>query len=109
MDNIILESPRPNENISSPLKITGKARGSWFFEASLPVELQDQQGRVIAQQNAQAKSDWQTTEQVQFEASIPYTAATNQSAYLIIRNDNPSGLPENQLEFRQPIQLQASQ
>jgi len=37
IDIINLDTPRPNETIASPLSIKGQARGSWFFEASLPV------------------------------------------------------------------------
>ena len=48
-DLIQLDTPRPNQIISSPLQITGQARGYWFFEASFPVRLEDINGEVIAQ------------------------------------------------------------
>lgn len=95
MDNIILESPRPNSTISSPLIVKGQARGSWFFEASFPVFLTDWDGLIIAQGVAQAQGDWMTTEFVPFEATLSFTADKN--AYsnrgsLILKKDNPSGL-----------------
>jgi hypothetical protein len=34
-DPIRLDTPSPNQIISSPLAISGVARGSWFFEAKL--------------------------------------------------------------------------
>src|SRR5680860_1906637 len=32
-DLIRLSTPRPNQTISSPLTLTGQARGNWYFEA----------------------------------------------------------------------------
>src|SRR5450830_1862820 len=58
MDLIRIFSPQSNETVQSPLTITGKARGSWFFEASFPVILTDWDGLIIAQGIAQAKGDW---------------------------------------------------
>ena len=37
IDRIRVNNPRPNQTISSPLTVTGEARGSWYFEASFPV------------------------------------------------------------------------
>jgi len=39
VDLITIETPRPNSKIESPVIITGKARGYWFFEASFVVEV----------------------------------------------------------------------
>lgn len=36
-DQIRISSPRPQAIISNPLKITGEARGPWFFEAQFPL------------------------------------------------------------------------
>jgi len=46
-DLIRLDSPRPNEAITSPLTIRGTARGYWFFEASFPIRLVDEKGEVL--------------------------------------------------------------
>ncbi|MEK7625271.1 MAG: hypothetical protein AAB467_02885, partial [Patescibacteria group bacterium] len=32
---IRLFEPQPNQSITSPVTLTGEARGNWFFEASL--------------------------------------------------------------------------
>lgn len=96
-DLIRVTSPLPNATVSSPLTITGQARGTWYFEASFPVVLVDWDGRIIAQGIAQAKDNWMTTEFVPFEAILTFAADPN--AYsnrgaLILQKDNPSGLPE---------------
>lgn len=112
-DLIRLESPRPNELVASPLVIKGEARGNWFFEASFPVLLKDSQGEIIAQAPAQAKGDWMTTEFVPFEATlIFFPAVCTGTAYpcsaegmLVLRKDNPSGLPERDDQLTIPIRI----
>lgn len=105
-DQIKLESPLPNQAVKSPLSIKGQARGSWFFEASFPVVLVDWDGKIIAQGQAKAKGDWMTTEFVPFEATLDFTIAkdvySNKGA-LILKKDNPSGLPANDDSLEIPI------
>ena len=105
-DLIRVDYPLPNQVITSPLSIKGQARGSWFFEASFPVVLVDWDGRIIAQGIAQAKSNWMTTEFVPFEATLPYVADQNvysTKGALILRKDNPSGLPANDNALEIPV------
>ncbi|KKU20440.1 MAG: hypothetical protein UX31_C0041G0001, partial [Candidatus Nomurabacteria bacterium GW2011_GWA1_46_11] len=103
---IVLDNPRPNQTITSPLTVTGKARGYWFFEASFPVVLVDWDGRIIAQGIATAKGDWMTADFVPFEATL--TFAVDKNAYsnrgaLILKKDNPSGLPQNDDALEVPV------
>lgn len=102
-DLIRIESPRPNAKISSPLKITGMARGNWFFEASFPVKLLDENGNEIAHSIAQAKGDWMTTNFIRFNSTIEFNAGTSTKGTLILKKDNPSGLPENGDELHIPV------
>jgi len=107
MSNLIrLTSPLPQTEISSPVTITGEARGTWYFEASFPVVLTDWDGKIIAQGIAQAQSNWMTTDFVPFEATLTFTVDKN--AYsnrgsLILKKDNPSGLPQNDDALEIPI------
>ncbi len=95
---IQLETPQSDEVVKSPLIIRGRARGAWFFEGSFPVTLTDWDGKIIAQGIAQAQGEWMTTNFVPFEATLPFTLEkdvySNRGA-LILRKDNPSGLPEH--------------
>lgn len=105
-DMIRVSTPRPNQTISSPITITGQARGNWYFEASFPVVLTDGDGKIIAQGIAQAKSDWMTTEFVPFEATLIFTVdknVYNNKGSLILRKDNPSGLPQNDDALEIPV------
>ncbi|KKP33025.1 MAG: hypothetical protein A2312_01195 [Candidatus Staskawiczbacteria bacterium RIFOXYB2_FULL_32_9] len=105
-DLIIVENPRPNQVIQSPLFIKGKARGTWFFEASFSVVLVNWDGLIIAQGLATAKEDWMTEEFVLFEANLYFTidkdTYSNRGA-LILKKDNPSGLPEYDDALEMPI------
>ena len=103
---IVLDNPRPNQTITSPLTVTGQARGYWFFEASFPVVLVDWDGRIIAQGIATAKGDWMTADFVPFEATLTFTAdpdAYSNRGALILQKDNPSGLPQNDDALEVPV------
>ncbi len=95
-DKVVLAQPLPGATVASPLKVSGKARGPWFFEASFPIILKNQNGVVIAQGIAQAQGEWMTTDFVDFETTLTFTKPpAGQTGTLILQRDNPSGLPEN--------------
>lgn len=103
---IVVNSVKDNQEISSPLKIEGKARGSWFFEASFPIELIDINGNVLARTVAEAQGDWMTTEFVNFTATLQYTKSTSTNhALLVLSKDNPSGNPDLDQSIFIPVTL----
>lgn len=102
-DLIKVSSPKPNEKIRTPLKIAGEARGTWFFEASFPIKLLDENGSLITIVVAQAKEDWMTENFVPFEATMNFPPSLSGKGTLIFKKDNPSGLPEFDDELRMPI------
>lgn len=103
---IIVTSPRAHEVIHSPLTVEGKARGAWFFEATLPVKLLDGNGQAITSWvQAHAQADWMTDAFVPFEATLEFNQPATATGTLLFQNDNPSGLPENQEEFRLPVRF----
>ena len=104
---IRVASPRPNDKISSPVVIKGEARGTWFFEASFPVFITDWDGKIVVQGIATAKSEWMTTDFVPFEAILTYKAEKSYSnkGTLILRKDNPSGLPQHDDALGIPVIL----
>lgn len=101
---IKVTSPAPEGTITSPVTITGSALGTYYFEASFPIDILDANGAVVGQGHAEAQSDWMTEESVPFIASVDFTspgAGTNGTIRL--KNDNPSGDPERDLYFDLPI------
>jgi len=103
-DLITVASPLPKATVASPLSISGQARGTWFFEASAPVQLKNSSGTVIASAPATAQGNWMTTDFVPFTASLTFPAQTpGSTGTLVLMNDNPSGDPENQKELDIPV------
>jgi hypothetical protein len=106
-DKIKVTKPLPNEIVSSPIEIEGEARGSWFFEASFPIQLLDENGEIVGQGIAQAQSDWMTTDFVPFKAEIGFPPNLSGKGILVFKKDNPSGLPENYEEIRVQVIFQS--
>ncbi|HMP67474.1 MAG TPA: Gmad2 immunoglobulin-like domain-containing protein [Candidatus Paceibacterota bacterium] len=111
LDLIILESPRPNTAIKSPVTITGMARGYWFFEASFPITIVDWDGLIIGEGYATADGEWMTTDFVPFSATVDFDKSQIRGQYsmngsLILQKDNPSGLPEHDDALEVPIVFQ---
>lgn len=93
---ITVASPLPGDKVSSPLVVTGLARGNWYFEATFPVELVDDKGQVLAKSFATAQADWMTENWVPFTAELLFDHGSNvTSGELILRKANASGLPEH--------------
>ncbi len=104
-DLITVNEPLPGEKIASPLTISGKARGTWYFEASAPVELRDASGTVIGHGTIRAQGDWMTTEYVPFTVTLTFTAPATHTGTLVLKNDNPSGDPAKQKELDIPVEF----
>ena len=104
-DNVRLSSPLPESVVTSPLRVTGEARGTWYFEASFPVRLLDGNSKELAVMPAQALAEWMTTEFVPFETVLTFPESETATGTLVLEKDNPSGLPENAAEIRIPIRF----
>jgi hypothetical protein len=95
-DLIELDSPKPGASITSPLKVTGRARGTWFFEATFPVILTNWDGEIIAEGFATAEGEWMTENYVPFSADLHFRQPDyGKQGTLILKKANASGLPEN--------------
>jgi hypothetical protein len=98
--SIQVESLTKGDSVTSPLIITGKARGNWYFEGSFPVVLSDENGKTLAHGTAKAQGEWMTEDFVPFKTELTFTKpAKNSKGTLIFKKDNPSGLPENDQSF----------
>jgi len=102
-NEVILYTPDSNALVDSPIKIEGRARGYWFFEGDFPLELIDENGRVIASGIARAQEDWMTENFVNFLAKVEFAKPSTDRGELIFKKDNPSDFPENDEEFRVPL------
>lgn len=105
-DMIVVDLPFPGAVTGKTFSVIGKARGNWFFEASFPIQVLDNKGKVIAQGIAQAESDWMTAEFVPFKATLQVPNSFIGTATLLIKKDNPSGLPEHDASISFPITIE---
>jgi len=94
-EKIKLTKLKINDLVESPLVIDGEARGSWYFEGVFPVELRDAKGKLISSAQAEAISDWMTDNFVPFNAKLTFLLPETATGTLILKKDNPSGLPQN--------------
>ena len=104
---VLLNTPPANTSIASPMTITGEALGRWFSEAVFPIYLTDKNGRILAQGQAKAQSDWMTSGFVPFTATLSFSRqASGSTGYLILRKDNPSGLSANDAAVERQVMFQ---
>lgn len=108
-DLIRVQEPSPNATISSPLTVSGEARGYWFFEATFPVTLLDGNGDVVTETFAQADGEWMTEDFVPFETVVLFDQPTTETGTLILHRNNASGLPEHDDQLRIPVTFSQQQ
>ncbi len=99
-----------NQEISSPLKITGKVIGNGWggFEGQVgAVELLDGNGKSIASGVLTATSEWMTLP-VNFETTLSFQSNMSQSGNLVFHNENPSDMRDKDKTFVLPVKIKAS-
>jgi hypothetical protein len=106
-DSISISAPKANASVSSPITLSGQARGNWFFEATAPVMVMDNQGKTLGQGFIQATGDWMTTEFVPFTGNLSFSFPTGTSTdgVIVFMNDNPSGDPSRSISVRVPVKF----
>ena len=105
-DLIVVDQPKPGATISRSLTVSGQARGNWFFEASFPIEVVDPNGAILLNTYMEAQGEWMTTEFVPFSRTVTIPGTYTGPATLILRKDNPSGLPEHDASVSMPVTIQ---
>ncbi len=104
-DMIRVIQPTADTIVSSPLIITGEARGGWYFEGSFPVRIEDANGNILGQHYASAKGEWMTNEYVSFASELVFKNSNIETGFLILSKDNPSDLREFDDEIKIPIRF----
>lgn len=103
--DVVVDTPRPNSVVASPLLVEGAARGTWFFEASFPIRLLDANGEEVAVLPAQASGEWMTEVFVPFTVILVFEEPKTDTGFLILERSNPSGLPEYAGVVRIPVKF----
>ena len=102
-EQIRVTLPTVGQTVSSPISVTGEARGPWYFEGDFPLILEDGNGNVISESYATAQGEWMTEDFVDFSGSLTYESAPTPNGIVVLKKDNPSGLPEHDDEIRVPV------
>ncbi len=102
-DLIKTNNPRPNQIIENPLFVSGEARGGWYFEASFPVKLYDDNDFLLGVVPAQSLEEWMTEDFVPFSATLSFAVPSISKGRLVLEKDNPSGLPEQNDQLIIPV------
>jgi hypothetical protein len=105
-DLIVVELPFPGAVTGKEFSVIGEARGTWFFEASFPVEVLDKDGKHLTTGIAQAQSEWMTEDFVPFQAELKVPESYIGKATLVLHKDNPSGLAEHEASISFPITIE---
>jgi hypothetical protein len=104
-NGITIISSKANAEISSPLVITGVVNGDGWsgFEGQVgTVKLLNASGGELVTGVLIATTEW-TTSPTNFEATITFNSTYKGPAVLSFRNENPSGMPEQDKYFILPV------
>lgn len=102
---VLLDTPKPNQIVESPMWVVGRARGTWYFEAEFPVRLLDERDSVLTWGSARANGEWMTTDYVPFALTLNFNAPQTEMGTLVLEKSNPSGLPEHAGSVRIPVRF----
>ncbi len=105
-DMIVPELPFPGAVTGKEFSVIGKARGNWYFEASFPVEVLDEDGNTLAKSYATAQGEWMTTEFVPFKGEVKIPETYIGPATLVLHKDNASGEPDKDASISFPIVIE---
>ena len=100
---IQVTNPVFGARVSSPITFSGKARGTWYFEASFPVTVLTSDGKEIGRGVAQAQGDWMTMDFVPFSGSVTIDGTPTATGTMVFKKDNPSGDPALDLSYSLPV------
>jgi cytoskeletal protein RodZ len=106
---IVKASIAPNQKITNPITFTGNVPAGWAFEASFPIDVRDANGATIGH-GAAAVPNWMSTTTAWYSATISYGKSSSANTltptgWIIIYNDNPSGLAANSDSISIPVKF----
>lgn len=105
-DVIQVVTPLPGAVVGKQFSVNGSARGTWYFEGSFPIEVDGANGAPIATVVAKASGDWMASEFVPFTASVTLPDSYMGPATVLLKKDNPSGLPDKDALIAFPITVE---
>lgn len=105
-DMINITSPTSESVVGKEFSVIGEARGQFFFESNARIRILDKDGKIIFSGMVKASENSMTTEFVSFVATVKIPDSYVGKATIILLNDNPSGLEENESTVSFPINIE---
>lgn len=102
-DLIVIETPKPYQKVQNPIYIKGKVKGNFFFEATFPVRIEDENGNIVKNSYIMTKENWMSEDFVSFETTINIDELKIKRGFIIFEKANPSGLKENKFLIKIPV------
>jgi uncharacterized protein YxeA len=103
--DVSLSQPKLGDQIESPVTVQGKAPGTWFFEAALPVEIETADGQILAEEIFITERDWMTEELLDFEISLDYDDSDANFGFIKVVKNDVSDIPRNKHFFYWPVRF----
>jgi hypothetical protein len=107
---IEVSHPQANEIISgNTVTIKARVLSPWLFEAVAPIEVTDQNGKILGNGKITGPNDWMTQNGwMQIDAQVGFKNNGSKKGFVVFRRDNPSGKPENDMMVKVPVQFEAA-
>ena len=102
---VYLDNVERDSEISLPIELKGQAVGNWFFEASFPAIVEDENGNKIGEGIMQAEGEWMTEEHVPFKGELKKLSGYSGPAVIVLKKDNPSGEAQFDEEVRVTVTI----
>ncbi len=102
---IVVTNPLPGAVTGKEFKVTGKARG-FYFEASFPVQVLDENGQQLFIGPAQAQGEWMVDAFVPFSIDVKVPDTYIGPATLVLRKDNPSDMRQYDASISFPFTIE---
>ena len=105
-DDLVSFSIAPGAKVKGVMDATGVLKNAYFFEANIRVDILDTNKQTLREGFGTATTEWMTTGPVSFKTKLDFSGLATGPGFIAIRNDNPSGLPENDKEIFIPIVIE---
>ncbi|MCL4384448.1 Gmad2 immunoglobulin-like domain-containing protein [Patescibacteria group bacterium] len=101
---VVILAPPVGSKVTSPLTVTGTAPRGWTFEGVLRIYVEDSRHQPLAGGPIYTKLAPESDTTVSFSTTLKFIPKSA-SGYVTIKNDNPSGLPQNDKSYSIPIKF----
>lgn len=99
-----LSSPLPKSELGCTFLLSGKMPREWFFENVFPYRIEIE-GVEVVRGLVQSHDDYTVKEMLTFSQELECIGKCLGNSEIILRRDNPSGLEENDDEYRIPVKF----